>query len=407
MYTAYMPSRRWLPSFLIGRGTDSSGSLPRLHGIDALRGLAASMIVIFHIVGINKMAIPPALSFISSYFGLGVPLFFIISAFSLFYTYSQRMTGLPEVSAYLIRRFARIAPLFYAMLVVWIATSHYKLHQPIHPAEVVANLTFVFNFIPAWQTSIVWAGWSIGVEFLFYALLPLLISFIRDTRAAVIALVVCLGLAWSFQSAPNTPEYTYFTYGPFFAMGIIAWNLFNRKIEVRAGKRNALCALGAALVIAVLMVSPGPFRAFLWALSYKRAEFYMLGGVLTLLVYSQAVHPLALISNRVTRFLGEISFSLYLLHPWLILMFMPVYSFLGGKLSPGLCFCISTAGTFALLVPLAWVAYRVIEVPGMSWGRAWTLRRRQSATPELAPVILQASPARKLPSGPSLEPQGF
>jgi peptidoglycan/LPS O-acetylase OafA/YrhL len=393
MYTAYMPSRTWPPSFRVTRGADSSRSLPRLHGIDALRGLAASMIVVFHIVGINRMALPPALSFISSYFGLGVPLFFVISAFSLFYTYSERMAGLTEVSAYLIRRFARIAPLFYAMLVVWIVTSHYKLHQTFSLAEIVANLTFVFNFIPAWQTSIVWAGWSIGVEFLFYALLPMLVSFVRDARAAVIVLLVCLAVAWSFQSAPATPEFTFFTYGPFFAMGIIAWTLSHRKTEVRAGKRNALCAVCAAVVPAILMVSPGPFRTFLWALSYKRVEFYMWGGVFMLLVYSQAVHPLSLISNRVTRFLGEISFSLYLLHPWLILMFAPVYSFLGRRVSPGLCFCISTIGTFAVLVPFAWVAYRVIEVPGISFGKALTLRRRNVSTSQVARVLVEVAPS--------------
>ena len=363
------------------------------------------MIVIFHVVGINQLVMPSALSFIPSYFGFGVPLFFIISSFSLFYTYFRRLSGPGQVGAYLARRFARIAPLFYAMIAVWLVTAHYKFRQPFNSSELVANLAFIFNFVPAWETSLVWAGWSIGVEFLFYALLPMLVAFVRSTRASVVTLAACLVLAWSFQRSPTPPSYSFFKYGPFFAMGVLAWHFFDQRINSPARKRLAFGSLLAATLLTALMVCPGPVRAFLWSLSYKDAEFYLLGGVLMLLVYSQAAHPVAAISNRVTQFLGEISFSLYLLHPWIILMCKPVYVFLAARLSPGLCFFVSTAFTFGVLVPVAWLSYRTIEVPGMALGKSWV--QRQGATAKNpAPAGIASRKPSPVPAHSTLEPQG-
>jgi peptidoglycan/LPS O-acetylase OafA/YrhL len=384
-----------------------SGQPRRLQGVDALRGVAASMIVVFHVIGLNQLKVPAALSFVPAYFGFGVPLFFIISAFSLFYTYFDRLTGTDQVVDYLMRRFTRIAPLFYAMLVVWILTAHFKFRQSVNPAELLANLAFFFNFIPAWQTSIVWAGWSIGVEFLFYALLPMLIALLRTTRASIIALVFCVGLAWSFQRSPAAPDYGFFKYGPFFAMGIVVWQFF-RTTAVSARKLAATGSLAAAILFAAIMVWPGRISSFIWStLSWRDSEFYLLGGVLALLVYSQALHPIIVISNRLTRFLGEISFSLYLLHPWIIMSCRPAYVFLAAKLSPGLCFCFATAGTFAVVVPAAWVSYRIIEAPGMALGKSWARNQQASAAKKNGgPVPGPAAKGARAATAPALGPQG-
>jgi peptidoglycan/LPS O-acetylase OafA/YrhL len=401
-----MPKRSWLPKGHIGGAAQEPKPLPRLHGIDALRGLAASMIVVFHVVGINKMPLPGPLSFVSSYFGLGVPLFFIISAFSLFYTYARRMNGGADVSAYLIRRFARIAPLFYSMLAVWLLTLRYKLGQGLHPPEVLANLTFIFNFIPSWETSIVWAGWSIGVEFLFYLILPMLIAFGQGTRKALLLLALAIGVAWSFQNGPGTGSYPFFKYAPFFALGIIAWSIFDRPLELWVRRITGLSCLAAAIAAIALMVSPGPIRKLLWTAGYQSVEFYLLGAVLALIVYSQALYPIGPISNRVTRFLGEISFSLYLLHPWLIFMLKPAYIFLASKFSPGMCFFVSTLFTFVILTPLAWVAYRIVEVPGMALGKRWTQRRSEFTAGRLEQAAMPvALPRKRSGAAAPLEPQ--
>jgi hypothetical protein len=121
-------------------------------------------------------------------------------------------------------------------------------------------------------------------------------------------------------------------------------------------------------------LSPNPFRSFIHSLPYPRVEFYLLGVVFGLLVYSQAVFPVVAISNRAMRFLGDTSFSLYLLHPWLILMLKPLYTELTRRFPPAPCLFLSTVCTFAVLIPAAWITHQCIETPGMALGKAATRR---------------------------------
>lgn len=81
-----------------------------------------------------------------------------------------------------------------------------------------------------------------------------------------------------------------------------------------------------------------------------------------------------MLSSRLTEFLGEISFSLYLLHPRLNLMLKPLYSALPARLSAVLCFGDYPVATFCVLVPVAYLTYRLIDVPGMSLVRTWATR---------------------------------
>ena len=57
-------------------------------------------------------------------------------------------------------------------------------------AEVLLNLTFLFPFIPGRHESLVQAGWSLGVEWVFYALFPLFALFSKGVRTSCVLLVV-------------------------------------------------------------------------------------------------------------------------------------------------------------------------------------------------------------------------
>ena len=102
--------------------TSRNRLLPALHG---LRGLAASAVVLFHLHHINALAIPYQIKFVGTHFGLGVQLFFVLSAFSLFYSTISGINNNGWVRDYFLKRFFRIAPLFYVMLITWILFFHF------------------------------------------------------------------------------------------------------------------------------------------------------------------------------------------------------------------------------------------------------------------------------------------
>ena len=88
----------------------------RLSGLDSLRAIGALMIVLFHLT--YWLSFPEYLTAAHMRFGLAVQLFFLLSAFFIYYGYYDHLTNRREIKKYLIHRFLRIAPLFYVMMVV-------------------------------------------------------------------------------------------------------------------------------------------------------------------------------------------------------------------------------------------------------------------------------------------------
>ena len=89
-------------------------SFEKLPGLHGLRGIAALMIVLFHLA--TNVRVPDVFSVVKSHFGLSVPLFFVLSGFSLMYSTSRYVGRDGWLQVYLIKRFFRIAPLFYVMI---------------------------------------------------------------------------------------------------------------------------------------------------------------------------------------------------------------------------------------------------------------------------------------------------
>ncbi len=72
---------------------------------------------------------------------------------------------------------------------------------------LLLNLTFTFGFAP-W-TGIVWAGWTIGVEMLFYVILPVLLLTIR-TRSSTLLLVL-LSILVTYAARTSLHEHYHYT----------------------------------------------------------------------------------------------------------------------------------------------------------------------------------------------------
>jgi len=350
----------------------------QLEGLNSLRGLAALLVVIVHVWGINPLPDSFGTGFIKTYFPLGVALFFVISAFSLCTSTLHRVGGDGWLSAFAIRRFMRIAPLFYVMALFYLIIVPLIVGGPFPWAHFFVTISFLFNMMPGLHASLVWAGWTIGVEMMFYLVLPLILVFVAGLRGAVAVLMLTTVLSCAFIAHYQTPAYPpYYADLSFMAsLGIFGWGVFAYFLYQRLKRSGQAAVIGMTMLLVsvgggvFLVLTDGQFfhlpvtRSLLWA------------PVFAALVLSQCLHPTVFLTNRLMSHFGMLSFSLYLCHPPLVYFLHPVFRDIYDLVAvEELAFLACVALTMALLYPIARIAFVLVEQPGIRTGERIIKRR--------------------------------
>jgi peptidoglycan/LPS O-acetylase OafA/YrhL len=345
----------------------------KLEGLHGLRAVAALAVVLFHLHVLLAVPEPAWLATITTDFYLSVQLFFVISAFSLFHSSRYAPAG---YRGYLVKRFFRIAPLYYAVL-----ASYLLLHTELPSwGAILANLTFTFNLIPGLEVGIVNAGWSVGVEMLFYLLLPILLTALRGVTAfALLYLAMALTSAafWSLTTGlPGLREY-YAYYSllgsmPAFAAGLLAYSVFMR-LDLRPRRKRWKSVLGAAFAVLLVLAYRDPLGLHWRAAGLYFAAWGLPFGVLCLW---QALYPSAPLRAAAMQWVANRSFSVYLLHPVVLEWLLRADHFLDRHDVSGASLLrpIGLVAGVALLFVIADATYRYIELPGIAAGRRLAMR---------------------------------
>ena len=330
--------------------TQTRGRAP---GLESLRGWAAFAVLLFHLEALYFPLPAGALKNAVATFGFAVPLFFALSAYSLLYGYSSRIFDQQLLLRFYVRRVFRIVPLFYLMLLLNLGARHFE-GTPTFKSEIFVNLLFLFPFLPGRHESLVPAGWSLGNEWLFYIAFPLFALLARSVTASCIAFLACALLSLSIAALGTVQygaSYAYLSvlnHAMFFQAGVLAYSLLGR---AELGGVKQLSGWTIAASFGLLFFNA---QTFLF-------NFLILFALVCGLWVACAHAGLpAMIDNVVSRYLGRISYGLYLVHPFVLMLMAKTGVFGLGPLT-------SVLGIAAVLL-VATLSHRYFESPAIALG---------------------------------------
>lgn len=344
--------------------------LSRLHGPDVLRGFAACGVVFFHVLYLSGIPINHLSMIVVGRFDFFVRLFFALSAFSIAYAYSNRLNSVDELKDFYFKRFRRIAPLFYFILLWGTAYSLYMHSQLPNFYDYLLSATFVFPFVPGKHGSLVGGGWSIGIEWMFYAFFPILFATIRGYRSAFIAWLLFTTIAilgrnyfHSFLGG-QLREYGllfFLSHLQYFIIGIAAFHIYHQRINAQQNNKQ----LNGVLLVATIILTIIYFR-----FQFIVPEELALSISIFILVFFSILNLPAWLDNSITRHIGLISYSIYLVQfPVIqILSEHGFYSKINSIVDDGLfAYIFASIITLLIVIAVSMLTYRWIEKPGQNF----------------------------------------
>lgn len=290
--------------------------------IDSIRGIAILGVILCHVNSYGGISITVTSFFekVTGFGAKGVQLFFIASAFTLFLSFQNRVKiEQSPIRNFFIRRFFRIAPLFYISMVYYSIQNGLNHAYALSGDSFQTGLSVFFHFIflhgwnPNWIDSIVPGEWSIGIEMSFYLLLPLLFIKIKNLKNAFDYLILSLILniicqiilkdsSW-FVSDKIKDNFLFFFLPnqlPIFFFGIIMYFIVVEHESVRKIHFTKYLIFFAILLFQL----------------YQSIHFSHIFFGIVFLVFCVllSIYRFPIFVNPVLNHIGKISFSLYLSH---------------------------------------------------------------------------------------------
>lgn len=346
----------------------------RLQCLDALRGIAAAIVLVQHVVVMFPR--PEGAWYSSLFFRIAsmsgvaaVDLFFVLSGFVLTLPYVGNRAKPMDYADFTVRRLTRLYPAYWLSVVVALLarlTLSDQVHQsglstwataywttPLTGTEVARTLSMV---VPFDSSALNTAFWSLIVEMQMSLLLPFFIVALAMSAAArssllVLAIVIVVSLTVASGSALQ--------FLPLFVLGALLARYREevlRRLQAQSG--------AASWVLLLVSLALLEARLYTWRFPALPSQ-YLPGigaGLLIVLVLARWRHS-RFLENAATGLLGTASYSLYLLHiPVILLIVPPLYARTGSV-------AVCLAACLAVSVALAQIVFTCLEMPCQQAGR--------------------------------------
>ena len=393
--------------------------IKHLDYIDAVRGFAFLWVLTFH-CAICVGQFPLRWVFLHGVFG--VELFFLASAMTLNASWVQRreVDRFPALAFY-VRRLLRIAPMFWLGMIFYTllpdVIPRFWLGQfaptGVRPAYYYATAFFVNGWFPYSFTSIVPGGWSIAVEMTFYLFCPLCFMFLTTPKRVAVATMLCVWLShYFYASVPlflrnhlfpavqldgaflHWAHFWFPTQAPVFMLGFCIFHLLrNPQFQRLARDRLWAWTILVASILALCGFLPGETH-------FTPIDFWIvvaLGGV----VVSMSGGAIPILVTKPLRYVGVLSYSCYLVHFAALGLVLRVLHIRLSADEPGKdfgspganlgFFAVLSGLTLAVTVIVAALTHRLVEKPGIDFGRG-IVRLLNRVSPQDSSAIIGRRP---------------
>lgn len=281
---------------------------------------------------------------------MGVDVFFVLSGFVISYVYADRF----EYRSYLVRRFARIYPVYIltTLLALGIVTSFGKPpFSKLDDFDILMNLPMLQGFYGGHTISVNFVSWSVSAEFIIYLIFPVICwisAFLPTSLFAILVPIILYsafgGLGWTGLGWPvNKCLFL-------FSAGVMLFNYW-----VKNGSAMPKWISGAALVSLIAIVGlPSWAREFGINIHNEQMAIF----AVPIVAWGLTWNP----KSALILLGGRISYSIYLFHG-VAYMYLVQVQLVGEWL----LFIVSS-------LILAYVGYNWIERPARKWILAKTVR---------------------------------
>lgn len=355
-----------------------------------MRGLLALWVVVGHVLkhagydghdmGMLKFLVNP---------GLAVDVFIMLSGFVVFFLLDQQKISYLQ---FLVRRWFRLAPVFYLVLIASALTLQWQLEViaatpwkgdavandlGIHLDSAkyliqhfLAHLSMLHGLIPDAvlpnsQYAIVGQAWSISVEWQFYIVAPLIFFWVNKKQWDMVSFFVIFACVLRF--AHYAGEGFAINQTGFFLTGIMSYYLWKKADYYRHTDARLLEMFALLAIAFVYFYTTQSLSLILWIV--------LMMNVLTAQHASPSFSQKYLgriLHHPVFLWLGKVSYSVYLTH--MLVLYLVQYCVLKAlpQINQFYFVCLSLPMVIALTLLLAALIWRLIEAPGIKLGRKVT-----------------------------------